>query len=160
MRPGHRAAEGARGARARPAGAAGGGARPARLPGTLAEHSAAQRRLEERLTRKDCSLQGSAAGGELMGGAEGGRRPTKPAPGTDGAGGERPHVQEAGGEAAGGKEAENRLPEARRTVTEMQHPCRGSAHPRLSAPRQDLKEQVGDLMAANRRAEQDVRKLK
>lgn len=127
----------------------------------LAEHSAAQRALEERLTRKDCSLQElERQRGELM--AELRRKKAHEAELLELM--ERVEKDLTFQKQAAEKQLEEKQKidsEARRTVTEMQHPCRGSAHPVCpSAEAKDLKEQVGDLMTANRRAEQDVRKLK
>ncbi|XP_068816592.1 dystonin isoform X10 [Capricornis sumatraensis] len=127
----------------------------------LAEHSAAQRALEERLTRKDCSLQElERQRGELM--AELRRKKAHEAELLELM--ERMEKDLTFQKQAAEKQLEEKQKidsEARRTVTEMQHPCRESAHPVCpSAEAKDLKEQVGDLMTANRRAEQDVRKLK
>ena len=127
----------------------------------LAEHSAAQRALEERLTRKDCSLQElERQRGELM--AELRRKKAHEAELLELM--ERMEKdltfrkQAAEKQLVGKQKIDS---EARRTVTEMQHPCRESAHPACpNAEAKDLKEQVDELMAANRRAEQDVRKLK
>ena len=65
---------------------------------------------------------------------------------------------------AAGKQLEEKQEvdsEARRPGTEMQPPCREGARPACpSAEAEDLKERVDELMAATRRAEQDVRELK
>ncbi|XP_045019384.1 dystonin isoform X24 [Bubalus bubalis] len=127
----------------------------------LAEHSAAQRALEERLTRKDCSLQElERQRGELM--AELRRKKAHEAELLELM--ERMEKDLTFQKQAAEKQLEGKQKidsEARRTVTEMQHPCRESAHPACpNAEAKDLKEQVDELMAANRRAEQDVRKLK
>ncbi|XP_020735302.2 dystonin isoform X17 [Odocoileus virginianus] len=127
----------------------------------LAEHSATQRALEERLTRKDCSLQElERQRGELM--AELRRKKAHEADLLELM--ERMEKDLTFQKQAAGKQLEEKQKvdsEARRPVTEMQHPCRESARPACpSAEAKDLKQQVDELMAANRRAEQDVRELK